>query len=166
MTNQPRNTMTMRLQMQQKPPVIFAAHNPATVISRIERALAMEQENALAYLWFKYSSRILEENEPCMEVNDGVKVILSSLVAYRKVSDLTVTPLGQDNYAIIRGNACLYLSENREGDVFIHFSTTESRGVEKQKYCLDLTGYSSDASAYFIATIIKAFDKVSLYLWN
>lgn len=49
--------MSMRLQMLQKPPVVFAQYNPAKVISPSELAAALrsQREDAIIWLWLSYS---------------------------------------------------------------------------------------------------------------
>lgn len=77
--------MPMRLQMLQKPPVVFAQYNPAKVISPSELAAALrsQREDAIIWLWLSYSRTVLDDVDPCMEANEGPQQPLPSRPATR-----------------------------------------------------------------------------------
>lgn len=155
--------MSMRLQMLQKPPVIFTQYDPARAISAEEKAFAKQHSNALSWLWLSYSRFILEDNEPCMEPNEGLELTIAYALQYEKLKELKVKRLDKQSYELKLGKASLYLTETDEGDIFLYFFTPEHYCNQKEDRRLDLTGYSSDASAYFIATIFAAYNKVQQY---
>ena len=155
--------MSMRLQMLQKPPVIFTQYEPARAISAEEKAFAKQHSNALPWLWLSYSRFVLEDNDPCMEPNEGLELTIAYALQYKELKDLKVKRLDAQSYELKLGTASLFLTESNEGDVYLYFFTPEHYCNLREDRRLDLTGYSSDASANFIATIFAAYNKVKQY---
>lgn len=73
----------MRLQMLQKPPVIFTQYEPSRAISAEEKAFAKQHSEALPWLWLSYSRFVLEDNEPCMEPNEGLELTMAYALQYK-----------------------------------------------------------------------------------
>ena len=155
--------MSMRLQMLQKPPVIFTQYEPARAISAEEKAFAKQHSNALPWLWLSYSRFVLEDNDPCMELNEGLELTIAYALQYKALKELKVKRLDAQSYELKLGTASLFLTESNEGDVYLYFFTPEHYCNLREDRRLDLTGYSSDASANFIATIFAAYNKVKQY---
>ena len=155
--------MSMRLQMLQKPPVIFTQYEPARAISAEDKAFADQHSDAIPWLWLSYSRFVLEDNEPCMEPNEGLELTIAYALQYKELKDLKVKRLDTHSYELKVGTASLFLSESNEGDVYLYFFTPEHYYNRCEDRRLDLTGYSSDASAYFIATIFAAYNKIKHY---
>ena len=155
--------MSMKLQMLQKPPVIFIQYEPERAISAEDMAFAKQHSNALPWLWFSYSRFVLEDNDPCMEPNEGLELTIAKALRYEGLKDLKVRRMDTQSYELMLGDATLYLTETDEGDIFLCFFTPELYSNLKEDRRLDLTGYSSDASAYFIATVFAAYNKVKQY---
>ena len=155
--------MSMRLQMLQKPPVIFTQYEPARAISAEDEAFAKQHSDAIPWLWLSYSRYVLEDNEPCMEPNEGLELTIAYALQYKALKELKLKRLDAQSYELKLGAASLYLTETDEGDVFLYFFTPEHYCNRREDYRLDLTGYSSDSSAYFIATIFAAYNKVKQY---
>lgn len=153
----------MRLQMLQKPPVIFTQYEPSRAISVEEKAFAKQHSEALPWLWLSYSRFVLEDNEPCMEPNEGLELTMAYALQYKELKDMKVKRLDKQSYELRLGKASLYLAETDEGDIFLYFFTPEHYCNLREDRRLDLTGYSSDASACFIATIFAAYNKVKQY---
>lgn len=150
----------MRLQMLQKPPVIFTQYKPENAISAEDLAFARKHSYALPWLWLSYSRFVLEDNEPCMEPNEGLELTIAYSIQYTELKDLKVKHIDTHGYELKLGKACLYLSETDEGDIFLYFFTPEHYCNLREDRRLDLTGYSSDASAYFIATVFNAYESI------
>ena len=148
--------------MLQKPPVIFTTYEPESAICAEDKAFALKQSSALPWLWLSYSRFVLEDNDPCMEPNEGVEETIAYVHKYKELKGLKVKRLGELSYQLKFGNASLYLTETNEGDVFLYFFNPERHNIREDGR-LELTGYSSDASAYFIATIIAAYNKLKGY---
>jgi len=155
--------MSMKLQMLQKPPVIFTQYEPERAISAEDKAFAKRHSNALPWLWLSYSRFVLEDNDPCMEPNNGIGLTIAYSLQYKELASLKVKRMDAHSYELKLGTASLFLTETEEGDVFLYFFTPEHYCNLREDRRLDLTGYSSDASAYFIATIFAAYDNVKQY---
>ena len=155
--------MSMRLQMLQKPPVIFTQYEPSRAISAEDKAFAKQKTNAVPWLWLSYSRYVLEDNDPCMEPNEGLELTIAYALQYKALKELKVKRLDVHTYELKLCTASLYLTETNEGDFFLYFFTPEHYCNLREDRRLDLTGYSSDASAYFIATIFAAYNKVKQY---
>ena len=146
--------------MLQKPPVIFTQYKPENAISAEDQAFARKHSYALPWLWLSYSRFVLEDNEACMEPNEGLELTIAYSLQYKELKDLKVKHIDTHSYELKLGKACLYLSETDEGDIFLYFFTPEHYCNLREDRRLDLTGYSSDASAYFIATIFNAYESI------
>ena len=155
--------MSMRLQMLQKPPVIFTQYEPARAISAEDKVFAKQHSDAIPWLWLSYSRFVLEDNEPCMEPNEGLELTIAYALQYKELKDLKVKRLDAHSYELKLGTASLFLTESNEGDVYLYFFTPEHYCNLREDRRLDLTGYSSNASANFIATIFAAYNKVKQY---
>ena len=155
--------MSMTLQMLQKPPVIFTQYEPSRAISAEDKAFAKQHSDAIPWLWLSYSRFVLEDNEPCMEPNEGLELTIAYALQYKELKDLKVKRLDAQSYELKLGTASLFLTESNEGDVYLYFFTPEHYCNLREDRRLDLTGYSSDASANFIATIFAAYNKVKQY---
>ena len=155
--------MSITLQMLQKPPVIFTQYEPARAISAEDEAFAKQHSDAIPWLWLSYSRYVLEDNEPCMEPNEGLELTIAYALQYKALKELKVKRLDAQSYELKLGTASLYLTETNEGDIFLYFFPPEHYCNLREDRRLDLTGYSSDASAYFIATIFAAYNKVKQY---
>jgi len=86
--------MSMRLQMLQKPPVIFTQYAPSWVISptELERSIHVaSRSEAISWLWISYSRSILAEVDPCMEANEGVDATIKLASGYQGLSQMKVS---------------------------------------------------------------------------
>ena len=83
----------MRLQMLQKPPVIFTQYEPARAISAEDEAFAKQHSDAIPWLWLSYSRHVLEDNEPCMEPNEGLELTIAYALQYKALKELKVKRL-------------------------------------------------------------------------
>ena len=158
--------MSMCLQMIQKPPVIFTQYDPARVISQSELALALgsRMSFAIPWLWLSYGRAILDDVDPCMEVNEGVAATIAFTSCYKSLSKMEVNPMLGPGYELKVGDISLYLSETNEGDVFLYFFSPEKSFNRKEECRINLTDYGSDASAYFIATVFESYNSIVRYL--
>lgn len=158
--------MTLQLQMIQKPPVVFSHYDPCTAISDSDLAYALKwsafKEDAIARLWLSYSRNVLSDVDPCMEANDGAAATIAYTAHYESLKDMRVNHPERDCHELIVGNATLYLVED-EGDVFLYF-LSPYRLCNRWENCrIDLSDYSSDASAYFIATVFEAYEHINRF---
>ncbi len=152
--------MMMRLQMIQKPPVVFTQYDPARAISPADLALALNgalrRSDAVSRLWLSYGRTVLADVDPCMEANEGAAATLALASRYRSLSRMEVSRIPEGGYALKRGEACLCLTETAAGEVFLSCSRREACGI-------DLTDFGSDAAAYFIATMFAAYERVAKF---
>ena len=98
-----------------------------------------------------------------MEPNEGLELTMAYALQYKELKDMKVKRLDKQSYELRLGKASLYLAETDEGDIFLYFFTPEHYCNLREDRRLNLTGYSSDASACFIATIFAAYNKVKQY---
>lgn len=155
----------MCLQMIQKPPVVFTQYNPAKAISRNDLAYALGQNksNAISWLWINYGKTVLDDVDPCMEANEGAAATIAFTSCYANLSRMEVKRIWGECYELKIGDACLYLSETEEGDVFLYFFSPEKYYNRREECRIDLTDFGSDAAAYFIATIFDSYNHIVRY---
>ena len=158
--------MTPRLQMLQKPPVVFSQRDPLVAIGEKDLAYALKlsafKEDAIARLWLIYSQSILSDVDPCMEANDGAAATIASTADYESLKSLKVSHPWQNRYELMVGEATLYLVEE-DGDVFLYFLSPDRLCNQWENCRIELSDYSSDASAYFIATVFDAYERIKLF---
>ena len=158
--------MTLQLQMIQKPPVVFSHYDPCTAISDSDLAYALKwsafKEDAIARLWLSYSRNVLSDVDPCMEANDGAVATIASTADYESLKSLKVSHPWQNRYELRVGEATLYLVEE-DGDVFLYFLSPDRLCNRWENCRIDLSDYSSDASAYFIATVFEAYEHINRF---
>ena len=161
--------MIPRLQMIQKPPVVFTMYDPAAAISKADYASAFSthRNNPFPWLWISYARTVLADVDPCMEANEGAEATLAILTRIRKLSELNVKSIDAgegyvSSYELGLGEARLYLSESVEGEVHLYFLSPEKYYNRRDECRMDLSDYGSDPSARFIATMFSA----SSYLWR
>ena len=149
----------MRLQMIQKTQVVFTQYDPERVISQSELTLARGSRNndALAWLWLSYGRTVLAAVEPCMEANEGAAATIAYAACYKSLSEMEVRQMLGTCFELKVGDARLFLSETEEGDVFLYFLTPEKYYYRCEECRIDLTDFSSDAAAYFIATLFDSY---------
>ncbi len=157
--------MSMFLQMIQKPPVVFTQYDPARVISQSELAMVRgsRTRDAISWLWLSYGCAVLDDVDPCMEVNEGVAAIIAFTSCYRSLSNMDVNQIQGSGYELKVGDASLYLSETDKGDVFLYFFSPEKPFNRREECRIDLTNFGSDVSAYFIATLFDAYKSIERY---
>ena len=157
--------MSMHLQMIQKKPVVFTQYDPERVISQTELILALNSRriDALAWLWLSYGRAVLADVEPCMEANDGVAATIAYASCYKSLSKMEVNQMSGACFELKVGNASLYLSETADGDIFLYFFSPAKYYNRREECRIDLTDYSSDAAAYFIATIFDSYESIERY---
>ena len=154
--------MSMRLQMLQKPPVVFAQYNPAKVISPSELAAALrsQREDAIIWLWLSYSRTVLDDVDPCMEANEGAATTIALASRYPGLSHMEVRKVRSNTYELRLAGAGLYLSETEAGDVFLYFFSPKKLCNRSDEYRIDLTDFGSEAAAYFIATLFDSYTSI------
>ena len=158
--------MSMRLQMLQKPPVIFTQYAPSWVISptELERSIHVaSRSEAISWLWISYSRSILAEVDPCMEANEGVDATIKLASGYQGLSQMRVSWMNDNSYELSNGKASLYLCETDSGDVFLYFFPPKGYGNRRAACRIDLTDYGADAAAYFIATVFDSYERIVDY---
>ena len=156
----------MRLQMLQKPPVIFTQYAPSWVISptELERSIHIASKSeAISWLWISYSRSILAEVDPCMEANEGVDATIKLASGYQGLSQMKVSRMIDGSYKLSNGMASLYLSETNSGEVFLYFFPPKGYGNGCSACRIDLTDYGTDAAAYFIATVFNSYERIADY---
>lgn len=156
----------MRLQMLQKPPVIFTQYAPSWVISptELERSIHVaSRSEAISWLWISYSRSILAEVDPCMEANEGVDATIKLASGYQGLSQMRVSWMNDNSYELSNGKASLYLCETDSGDVFLYFFPPKGYGNRRAACRIDLTDYGADAAAYFIATVFDSYERIVDY---
>lgn len=156
----------MRLQMLQKPPVIFTQYAPSWVISptELERSIHIaSRSEAISWLWISYSRSILAEVDPCMEANEGVDATIKLASGYQGLSQMKVSWMNDGSYKLSNGKASLYLCESDSGDVFLYFFPPKGYGNRCAVCRIDLTDYGTDAAAYFIATVFDSYERIADY---
>ena len=160
-------TMPLRLQMLQKPPVIFTQYAPSQVISPTElamsRRISSSRKEAISWLWVSYGRSILAEVDPCMEANEGAAATIALTSRYKNLSRMEVSRMHRDSYELKLGDASLYLTENEAGDVFLYFFSPEKYIYRREECRIDLTDFGSDAAAYFIATMFGSYERLVDY---
>ena len=155
----------MHLQMIQKKPVVFTQYDPESVISQTELTLARcsRRNDAIAWLWLSYGRSVLADVEPCMAANEGLAATIAYASYYKSLSKMEVNQMTGTCFELKVGDASLYLSETEEGDIFLYFFSP-SKYYNLCKECrIDLTDFSSDAAAYFIATIFDSYESIERY---
>ena len=159
--------MSIRLQMIQKPPVVFTQYNPAKVISPTDLALvqgrASHMSDAISWLWICYSRSVLADVDPCMEANEGAAETIAFATCYKGLSRMEVNMQGVNTYELKIDNARMYLTETESGDVFLYFFSPEKFYNRREECRIDLTDYGSDAAAYFIATVFNSYRLIARY---
>ena len=158
--------MPMRLQMLQKPPVIFTQYSPSWVISHTELARSIHTvsiSEAISLLWISYSRSILAEVDPCMEANEGVEATIKFALSYQGLSQIRVSWMNDGSYELSNGRASLYLCETDSGDVFLYFFPPKRYVIRCETYRIDLTDYGADTAAYFIATVFDSYERIMDY---
>ena len=153
----------MRLQMLQKPPVIFTQYAPSWVISptELERSIHVaSRSEAISWLWISYSRSILAEVDPCMEANEGVDATIKLASGYQGLSQMRVSWMNDNSYELSNGKASLYLCETDSGDVFLYFFSPKKLCNRSDEYRIDLTDFGSEAAAYFIATLFDSYTSI------
>ncbi len=158
--------MSMRLQMIQKPPVVFTKYDPAKVISHSDLVLALNsrKSDAISWLWLSYGRAVLDDVNPCMEANEGAAATIAFTSCYKSLSKMEVNQMPGSNYELKVGDTSLYLSETDEGDVFLYFFSPEKSFSRREECRIDLTDFGSDAAAYFIATVFESYKPIVRYL--
>lgn len=153
----------MRLQMLQKPPVVFAQYNPAKVIrpSELAAALRSQSEDAITWLWLIYCRTVLGDVDPCMEANEGAAATIALASRYPVLSHMEVRKVRNNTYELRLADASLYLSEMETGDVFLYFFSPEKNYNRRDECRIDLTDYGSDTAAYFIDTVFSARKRIT-----
>ena len=158
--------MPMRLQMLQKPPVIFTQYSPSWVISptELERSIHIaSRSEAISWLWISYSRSILAEVDSCMEANEGVDATIKLASGYQGLSQMRVSWMNDNSYELSNGKASLYLCETDSGDVFLYFFPPKGYDNRCEACRIDLTDYGADAAAYFIATVFDSYERIVDY---
>lgn len=158
--------MSMRLQMLQKPPVIFTQYEPSWVISpsELSRSIITPCRNeAISRLWINYSQSILAEVDPCMETNEGVEATIKFALRYQGLSQMKVFRMKDGSIELSNGKASLNLCETDSGDVFLYFFPPKVYGNQCEACRIDLTDYGSDTAAYFIATVFDSYERMVDY---
>ena len=156
----------MRLQMLQKPPVIFTQYAPSWVISptELERSIHIASKSeAISWLWISYSRSILADVDPCMEANEGAEATIKFALSYQGLSQMRVSWMNDNSYELSNGKASLYLCETDSGDVFLYFFPPKGYGNRRAACRIDLTDYGADAAAYFIATVFDSYERIVDY---
>lgn len=129
--------------MMMKPPVVFGDY-PA-------RSEDWSGPDDVMSLWAEYACNLISDAEPCMEANEGALQTISLLACYGSMSGLSVARKAAGIYQLVQNAACLLLRETVDGSVYLHIGSE----------ILDLSYYSSDTAAYFIATVFGAYSKVA-----
>ena len=159
--------MSMRLQMLQKPPVIFTQYSPSWVISPTELARSIHgsasRGEAISWLWISYSRSILAEVDPCMEANEGADATIKLASSCQCLSRMKVSWMSDGFYELSNGKASLYLCETDSGDVFLYFFPPKGYCNRCEATRIDLTDYGTDAAAYFIATVFDSYELITNY---
>jgi len=158
--------MSIRLQMLQKPPVIFTQYSPSWVISPIELARSLHttsRSDAISRLWMGYSRSVLAEADPCMEANEGVEATIKYALSYRGFSRMTLSRLNDYSYELSNGIASLYLCETDSGDVFLYFFPPKGNGNQYEDCRIDLTDFGADAAASFITAVFDSYERIVDY---
>ena len=159
--------MPIRLQMLQKPPVIFTRYAPSWVISSSELANTIyssaSRSEAISWLWFSYSRSILAEVDPCMEANEGAAATINLALVSPGLYRMNVSKTNDGCYELTIGEARLYLCETKAGDVLLYFFSPERHGNRCEECRIDLTDYGADAAAYFIATVFDSYKCIADY---
>lgn len=159
--------MPMRLQMLQKPPVIFTRYEPSWVINPTELASSIyssaSRSEAISWLWISYSRSILAEVDPCMEANEGAAATINLALVSPGLSRMKVFKTNDGCYELTIGEARLYLCETKAGDVLLYFFSPDRYGNRCEEYRIDLTDYGADAAAYFIATVFDSYKCIADY---
>ena len=155
----------MRLQIIQKPPVVFTKYEPAKVIdhSELASALGSRRSNTVRRLWLDYGRAVLADVDPCMEANEGAAATIACMSRYKSLSKMEVIHLHGSNYELKVGDTSLYLSETDEGEVFLYFFSPERSFTRREECRIDLTDFGSDAAAYFIATVFESYESIHMY---
>ena len=139
--------MPLRLQMLHKPPVIFTQYAPSWVITPTElamsRRLSSSRNEAISWLWVGYGRSILAEVDPCMEANEGAAATIALTTRYKSLSRMEVTRTHRDSYELKLGDACLYLTENEAGDVFLYFFSPDKYYYRREECRLRCSGHTS-----------------------
>ena len=156
----------MRLQMLQKPPVIFTQYAPSWVISptELERSIHIaSRSEAISWLWISYSRSILADVDSCMEANEGVDATIKLASGYQGLSQMKVSWMNDGSYKLSNGMASLYLTETDSGEMFLYFFPPKGYGNRCAACRIDLTDYGADAAAYFIATVFDSYERIADY---
>lgn len=119
--------MSMRLQMLQKPPVVFAQYNPAKVISPSELAAALrsQREDAIIWLWLSYSRTVLDDVDPCMEANEGAAATIALASRYPGLSHMAVRRVRSNTYELRLAGAGLSVQYNIGEDDVVSLDLTQ-----------------------------------------
>ena len=159
--------MSMCLQMIQKPPVVFTQYDPARVISPADLSFAFSRASrrgdAISWLWISYGRSVLSDVDPCMEANEGAAATIAYTSRYRSLSRLEASRMQGDSYELKIGDACLYLTENEAGEVFLYFFSPEKCFNRREECRIDLTDFGSDTAACFIATMYDSYERIARY---
>ena len=155
----------MRLQMMQKPPVVFTLYDPAKVISQTEYDVkhCSRRAESITRIWCNYARTVLDDAEPCMEANEGAFATLSLASRYKSLSGMEVRNIRRTTgecYELKRGNARLWLSETEAGDVFLDFYPPDGTPGFIEDCTIDLTDFGSDTAAYFISTVFESYEYI------
>lgn len=162
-TTENKYAMQIRLQMLMKAPVVFTQRDPSVVLG--DECLAdilgccRTREEAAARLWAAYGRTVLSEVDPCMEANDGISATLECLSHYPTLSEMSVRWVAPGCYSLWLHGAGLHLYENPRRELSVSFSFPG-----KDTEAIDVTDYSSDAAAYFIATLFGAWSGIERFL--
>ena len=161
-------SMSIRLQMIQKPPVVFTQYNPEEAISQADltSALGLHRSCAISKLWLIYARAVLDDVDPCMEANESAAATIAFTRFYDSLSKMEVHPLRDFCYELRVEDTSLYLFETDQGDVYLYFFTPEKSLNRREECRIDLTDFGSDAAAYFIATVFAAHDRLVRYVDN
>lgn len=154
----------MRLRMTMMPPAVFFPYNPSDVISPEERAFALRGGFPLPSLWLSLSRRMLEDNAVCMEANGGAEETLSFAARRRDLSGMKVNRCGRGCFVLTLRGINIYLEGSMEGDLLLFFLDPACRGVRKEEWSLELTGFGSDTAAAFLAAVFGSYEKISQFV--
>lgn len=99
-----------------------------------------------------------------MEANDGIAATIAYTSCYRSLSKVEVNQMSGVCFELKVGDASLYLSETADGDIFLYFFSPAKYYNRRVECRIDLTDYSSDAAAYFIATIFDSYESIERFL--
>ena len=159
--------MLMSLRMVQKPPVIFCKYDPASVIGQRELASARVLHGiyAVPRLWLNYANRLIDDVEPCMEANEGVSATIAFASRYKSLKKMQKIHLHDKDYELRIGERSLFLSESKDGDVFLYFFHPDRNSNRREECRIDLTDFSSSTSAYLIAELFDSYQSIERFFY-